>query len=112
MKTWIGALAITSVLLTGCSKSTFQASASNGNEASGLERIEQVLEFPSSKYPETGAHIKEAIEKGKTNICTIDRKGAAERRKQSLANVLFCASSNSRKMQKKFQRRAATFFKC
>jgi hypothetical protein len=87
VKTWIGALAITSVLLTGCSKSTFQASASNGNEASGLERIEQVLEFPSSKYPETGAHIKEAIEKGKTNICTIDRKGAAERRKQSLANV-------------------------
>ncbi|CUB12799.1 Sporulation-specific extracellular nuclease precursor [Bacillus cereus] len=27
------------------------------------------------------------IANGKTNICTIDRDGAAERRKQSLANV-------------------------
>ena len=29
-----------------------------------------------------------------------------------LGDKVFCASSNSRKMQKKFQRLAATFFKC
>lgn len=82
----IGSFAIASVLLVGC-KPTLGASSTKVKEASGSERVEQVLEFPSSKYPETGAHIKEAIEKGKTDICTIDRKGAADRRKQSLANV-------------------------
>ncbi|MGN7197786.1 NucA/NucB deoxyribonuclease domain-containing protein [Bacillus mycoides] len=82
----IGSFAIASVLLVGC-KPTLGASSPKVKEASGSERVEQVLEFPSSKYPETGAHIKEAIAKGKTDICTIDRKGAADRRKQSLANV-------------------------
>lgn len=82
----IGILGIASVLLVGC-KPTLETSSPKVKEANGSERVEQVLEFPSSKYPETGAHIKEAIEKGKTDICTIDRKGAADRRKQSLANV-------------------------
>jgi hypothetical protein len=82
----IGSFTIASVLLVGC-KPTFETSSPKVKEANGSERVEQVLEFPSSKYPETGAHIKEAIEKGKTDICTIDRKGAADRRKQSLANV-------------------------
>ncbi|MGG3652551.1 NucA/NucB deoxyribonuclease domain-containing protein [Bacillus pseudomycoides] len=82
----IGSFAIASVLLVGC-KPTLEASSTKVKEVSGSERVEQVLEFPSSKYPETSAHIKEAIEKGETDICTIDRKGAAERRKQSLANV-------------------------
>ncbi|MDA2637859.1 NucA/NucB deoxyribonuclease domain-containing protein [Bacillus cereus] len=82
----IGSFAIVSVLLVGC-KPTLETSSPKVKEANGSERVEQVLEFPSSKYPETAAHIKEAIEKGKTDICTIDRKGAADRRKQSLANI-------------------------
>ncbi|MED3325377.1 NucA/NucB deoxyribonuclease domain-containing protein [Bacillus thuringiensis] len=79
-------LTIMSVLLVGC-QSTLETFSSKVKEVHGSERVEQVLEFPSDKYPETGTHIKEAIEKGKTDICTIDRKGAADRRKQSLANV-------------------------
>ncbi|MEB9621482.1 sporulation protein [Bacillus thuringiensis serovar iberica] len=86
IRTIMSNLAIISVLLVGC-KPTFETSSQKVKEANGSERVEQVLEFPSAKYPETGAHIKEAIEKGKTDICTIDRKGAADRRKQSLANV-------------------------
>lgn len=86
IRTIMSNLAIMSVLLVGC-KPTFETSSPKVKEANSSERVEQVLEFPSSKYPETGAHIKEAIEKGKTDICTIDRKGAADRRKQSLANV-------------------------
>ncbi|MFB0845067.1 NucA/NucB deoxyribonuclease domain-containing protein [Paenibacillus oleatilyticus] len=46
-----------------------------------------VLNFPSDRFPETGAHIKAAIERGKSSICTIDRKGAEANRKESLKGV-------------------------
>ncbi|WP_330218850.1 NucA/NucB deoxyribonuclease domain-containing protein [Brevibacillus choshinensis] len=46
-----------------------------------------VLEFPSSKYPETAEHIRSAISKGQSAVCTIDRKGADENREQSLKGV-------------------------
>ncbi|PNQ79717.1 NucA/NucB deoxyribonuclease domain-containing protein [Paenibacillus sp. F4] len=42
------------------------------------------LEFPSSRYPETGAHIRDAIEAGHSAVCTIDRDEAEENRKESL----------------------------
>ncbi|MET3209378.1 UNVERIFIED_CONTAM: hypothetical protein ABIC26_002322 [Paenibacillus sp. PvR008] len=45
---------------------------------------EYTLEFPSSRYPETGAHIRDAIAAGHSAICTIDRDGAEENRKESL----------------------------
>lgn len=80
----ISNFAIASVLFTGCSATHNTTSV---KQTSGNDKVAYTLEFPSNKYPETAAHIKEAIEKGKTDVCTIDRKGAAERRKQSLANV-------------------------
>ncbi|WP_436864016.1 DNA-entry nuclease [Bacillus fungorum] len=46
---------------------------------------DQVLEFPKERYPETGKHITDAIKEGHSEVCTIDRGGAAERRKLSLA---------------------------
>ena len=46
-----------------------------------------MLIFPSDRYPETGAHIRKAIKKGHSEICTIDRDGADERRKDSLKDV-------------------------
>ncbi|QMV48361.1 hypothetical protein [Bacillus phage SPO1L3] len=46
-----------------------------------------VLNFPSERYPETAQHIKESIEKGHPDVCTIDRKGADDRRKQSLKGI-------------------------
>ncbi|MFJ7557751.1 NucA/NucB deoxyribonuclease domain-containing protein [Bacillus thuringiensis] len=60
-------------------------SASTSTSVSG--EVKEVLQLPSDRFPETAAHIKDAIKNGKTDICTIDRKGASERRKQSLANV-------------------------
>ncbi|KEK22149.1 NucA/NucB deoxyribonuclease domain-containing protein [Bacillus gaemokensis] len=83
-KAFIGGFVVVSMLFTGCSMTHDKTSVKQEN---GSEKVAQVIEFPSSKYPETGAHIKEAVEKGKTDICTIDRKGAADRRKQSLAGV-------------------------
>lgn len=44
-----------------------------------------VLEFPKERYPETGKHITDAIKEGHSEVCTIDRGGAADRRKLSLA---------------------------
>ncbi|MEB9904086.1 MULTISPECIES: DNA-entry nuclease [Bacillus] len=46
---------------------------------------DQVLEFPKERYPETGKHITDAIKEGYSEVCTIDRGGAADRRKLSLA---------------------------
>ncbi|MFD7521137.1 NucA/NucB deoxyribonuclease domain-containing protein [Paenibacillus chitinolyticus] len=48
---------------------------------------DQTIYFPSDKYPETAKHIKDAIAKGASSVCTIDRKGAEENRRQSLAGV-------------------------
>ncbi|MDF9633149.1 sporulation protein [Bacillus cereus] len=72
------------LLFSGCSAIQ---SSNHVKQTSESQDIAQVIEFPSNKYPETAAHIKDAIASGKTDICTIDRNGAAERRKQSLANV-------------------------
>lgn len=80
----IGSFLAVGLLFTGCS--TMQNSNSV-KQASGSQNIAQVIELPSNKYSETVAHIKDAITNGKTDICTIDRDGAAEGRKQSLANV-------------------------
>ncbi|WP_243821286.1 NucA/NucB deoxyribonuclease domain-containing protein [Bacillus thuringiensis] len=80
----VSSFLVMGLLFSGCS------AIQNSNPAkqtSGTQEIAQVIEFPSNKYPETAAHIKDAIANGKTDICTIDRDGAAERRKQSLANV-------------------------
>ncbi|MFD1885969.1 NucA/NucB deoxyribonuclease domain-containing protein [Paenibacillus wenxiniae] len=45
------------------------------------------LQFPLSRYPETGAHIREAIAAGKSAVCTIDRSGAEANRKASLKGI-------------------------
>ncbi len=55
--------------------------------AHAASRYDQVLYFPLSKYPETGNHIKAAISAGHSEICTIDRGGAENRRKESLKGI-------------------------
>lgn len=45
------------------------------------------LHFPADRYPETALHIKEAIAAGESSICTVDRDGAEENRKESLKGV-------------------------
>lgn len=51
------------------------------------DEYDYVLEFPSDSYPETAMHIYSAIENGHSDVCTIDRDGADERRKQSLKGI-------------------------
>lgn len=45
------------------------------------------LEFPSERYPETAKHIKDAVAAGASAVCTIDRDGAEDNRKESLAGI-------------------------
>lgn len=49
--------------------------------------IVHTIVFPSDRYPETAKHIKEAIASGESAICTIDRDGADENRKESLKGI-------------------------
>jgi hypothetical protein len=51
------------------------------------DQYDAVLEFPADVYPQTGAHIAAAIMAGESAICTIDRKGAEQRRQASLAGI-------------------------
>lgn len=64
------------LLLTACSVP---------EESYSSESYDVALQFPAKRYPETGAHIRDAIADGHSGICTIERKGVDERRKQSLA---------------------------
>jgi len=45
------------------------------------------MDFPEDKYPETAAHIRNAIAKGESPVCTIDRAGAEENREESLSGI-------------------------
>jgi len=45
------------------------------------------LEFPGDRYPETAAHIKAAIAKGESSVCTIDRDGADANRDDALSGI-------------------------
>ncbi|MBN2980094.1 excalibur calcium-binding domain-containing protein [Cohnella algarum] len=45
------------------------------------------ITFPADRYPETAAHIKAAIAKGESAVCTIDRDGADENREESLKGI-------------------------
>ncbi|MBD1379144.1 DNA-entry nuclease [Bacillus sp. IB182487] len=51
------------------------------------EDYDAILNFPSEKYPETAQHIEHAMEKQLSNICTIDRDGADQRREESLEGI-------------------------
>ncbi|WP_425430491.1 NucA/NucB deoxyribonuclease domain-containing protein [Desmospora activa] len=51
------------------------------------EEYDETLLFPTERYPETGAHIRDAIVDGHSDVCTIDRDGADGRREESLAGV-------------------------
>lgn len=45
------------------------------------------LTFPSDRYPETAKHIQDAIAKGESATCTINREQAEENRKESLKGI-------------------------
>lgn len=45
------------------------------------------LIFPADRYPETAKHIQDAIAKGESATCTINREQAEDNRKESLKGI-------------------------
>lgn len=80
MKFWKWIFAVI-FIISGCS-SLEQPATTKTSQHYDIELV-----FPSDKYPETALHIHGAIEQGASAVCTIDRKGAEENRKKSLAGV-------------------------
>lgn len=72
------------VLLSGCSKSR-EAVKTQGDLSGEATAI--TIDFPSKAYPETAMHIREAVSRGKTILCTIDREHAIEHREKSLRGI-------------------------
>ncbi|TYP77706.1 NucA/NucB deoxyribonuclease domain-containing protein [Paenibacillus methanolicus] len=68
---------------------TMQDDGQGTRQPSGRETVqaEVTLTFPADQYPETAAHMKEAIAGGKSAICTIDRDGADANRQEALKDV-------------------------
>jgi len=54
--------------------------------SSGSGRVIRI-EFPVERYPKTAAHIQNAIAKGESAVCTIDRDGAKANREDSLRGI-------------------------
>lgn len=61
--------------------------SSAAGTAKTKEKYDVTIKFPSAEYPETAAHINKALDKGESAICTIDRSGADENRKESLSGI-------------------------
>jgi len=80
-------LLLTAWIAAGCSATEALAPAPAQVAAEQAADYDVTLLFPSNNYPETALHIYGAIEQGASAICTIDREGAADNRKASLAGV-------------------------
>lgn len=72
-------LLLFTLLLIGCQPVAESASPS----VDGIP----VIKFPSNRYPETAQHIQEAIQAGETDVCTVDRARADDRREESLKGI-------------------------
>ena len=80
---WIAAVTLCFVIWMG----TLLGGFGEKQAAKGADRYDHVVQFPKERYPETGSHIQEAIRKGHSDVCTIDRNGADARRQESLKGI-------------------------
>nr|WP_308314740.1 NucA/NucB deoxyribonuclease domain-containing protein [Bacillus sp. V3-13] len=58
-----------------------------GNNAQAASSYDATVTFPSSRYPYTADHIRDAIAAGHSSVCTIDRAGADQNREESLRGI-------------------------
>ena len=80
---WAVHLLFSALVLLGLSG----GAAYSPQHAEGAARYDDILYFPASRYPETGAHISDAIKAGHSDVCTIERSGADKRRQESLKGI-------------------------
>ncbi|MUT67932.1 NucA/NucB deoxyribonuclease domain-containing protein [Paenibacillus sp. NEAU-GSW1] len=80
-------LIVLAVILPKLNLETVDVTGVSKPEATASEDVDYKLYFPADRYPETAKHIEDAIAAGEPQVCTIDRDGAEENRKDSLKDV-------------------------
>ncbi|MEK4039337.1 NucA/NucB deoxyribonuclease domain-containing protein [Paenibacillus sp. FSL L8-0493] len=85
MKKWISSLII--VALLALASYWFEQNGEPTDPSSPSNSSVVQLTFPSDRYPETAKHIQDAIAKGESATCTINREQAEENRKESLKGI-------------------------
>ncbi|WP_309119196.1 excalibur calcium-binding domain-containing protein [Paenibacillus sp.] len=86
---WLFAVAVTLLFAGGCSSTAATPATMPTPAADAADPgFDVELVFPSDAYPETALHIYDAIELGgASDVCTIDRDGADDNRRRSLAGI-------------------------
>ena len=84
LKKWLSVILAGFLVLAGCAP---VADTPISSPVSDHKAYDVILEFPADRYPETAAHIQDAIKKGHSEICTLDRDGAEENREESLKGI-------------------------
>jgi hypothetical protein len=85
VKKWISSLII--VALLALASYWFEQNGEPTDPSSPSDSSVVQLTFPSDRYPETAKHIQDAIAKGESATCTINREQAEENRKESLKGI-------------------------
>jgi hypothetical protein len=85
VKKWISSLII--VALLALAGYWFEENGEPTDPSSPSDSSVVQLTFPSDRYPETAKHIQDAIAKGESATCTINREQAEENRKKSLKGI-------------------------
>jgi len=85
VKKWISSLII--VALLALASYWFEQNGEPTDPSSPSNSSVVQLTFPSDRYPETAKHIQDAIAKGESATCTINREQAEENRKESLKGI-------------------------
>lgn len=84
---WIKVLFAALVVLFTFGAGTPVQTPFSSEKAVAASSYDEVLYFPSDRYPYTAAHVQDAISAGHSDVCTIDRAGADQNRKESLAGI-------------------------
>lgn len=77
----------TLAILIGIGLFSLLTEQQNSQTTSTSVQADVVLTFPRERYPETAEHIRSAIEKGQSAVCTLDRKSADKHREDSLRGI-------------------------
>lgn len=88
MKITLKKMALSTLALGSLVVGSFGISISeNEPKVVAYSSYDEVLHFPTERYPLTADHISDAIAAGHPSVCTIDRDGADANRRESLAGI-------------------------
>ncbi|MCD7036125.1 NucA/NucB deoxyribonuclease domain-containing protein [Metabacillus sp. GX 13764] len=84
---WMKALVAAAAVLFAFGSGAPAETPFAAEKAEAAASYDEVIYFPSDRYPYTAAHMNDAIAAGHSDVCTIDRAGADQNREESLAGI-------------------------